>query len=240
MPHVTDAPRPAAARFPPRRVAVVLAVWAGLAGSALLVANALDSPVGAGARDEAQPAVPEQSATPVAPADPAAAALAALPPFAMVLDHTMPTGVAGLAPIRQAQELRVRAMSTKDPARFVELGSVLQVLGDLQSAEFSYRSALKFDPQNVAARVGLAVVDGGSGSAGLARASSRLKALAAARPGDQLISFNQGWVAMYQGRNTAARATLKRTAALAPQTRLGRTATALRAALGTFETAPAP
>ena len=225
---------------PPRRLALVVGVSVVLAGSALLAANALDSPVGAGARDKAQPEAPG----PVAAGAPAAGGAAAnpgaanLPPFAMVLDHRLPASVAGLPPVQQAAKLRAGAMSTRSPERLVELGSVLQLLGDLSSAEFSYRSALRFDPQSVAAQVGLAVVAGGTGADGLALSAQRLRALAVVHPRDQLVSFNQGWVEIYRGRGDPARAALRRTVALGPDTRLGRTATGLLAALAKIRIGP--
>jgi hypothetical protein len=54
--------------------------------------------------------------------------------------------------------------------------------------------------------------------------------LAAAHPRDQVVSFNQAWVALYRSRVDEARAALRRTEALGPATRLGRTAGALLAA----------
>jgi cytochrome c-type biogenesis protein CcmH/NrfG len=212
---------------------MVVGVWVALTGTALLVANALDSPVGEGARDKAQPIAPGTAQT----TNPG---VANLPPFAMVLDHPLPAGVAGLAPAQQAEELRTRAMSTRSSERFVELGSVLQVLGDAASAEFSYQAALKFDPQSVAAQVGLAVVDGTTGADGLAMGAARLRALATAHPRDQLVSFNQAWVEIYRGRGGPARAALKRTVALDPATRLGRGAGALLAASEGIRTGPNP
>lgn len=226
-----------------RRVAVVLGVWVALVGGALLTANALDSPVGEGARDEAQPAAlgpvtPADPAQGDAPAGPTTPDAGTLPPFAMVLDRALPAGVAGLPPGRQAEELRVRAMKTRDPARFVELGSVLQAMGDRESAGFSYRSALKFDPDSVGAKVGLAVLDGGTGPEGLTRSARRLKALEATHPRDQLVSFNQAWVALYRERGPETKAALERTVELGRQTRLGRTSSALLAALESIELAP--
>ena len=61
VPGVPDTPRPRSSwlRRPPRRwVAGVLGIWIVLAGGVIVLAKALDSPVGAGARDQAQPAVP--------------------------------------------------------------------------------------------------------------------------------------------------------------------------------------
>jgi cytochrome c-type biogenesis protein CcmH/NrfG len=206
------------------RLAALVGVWVVVAGGALLMAHALDSPSGASARDEAQPAAPG----PVATTD---AQTAALPAFAMVLDHRLPADVAGLPPARQAQKLQAMAMASRDPERFVELGSVLQEVGDLPSAEFSYRGALKLDPGNVGALVGVAVARGGSGPAGLAAADRQLAALATTHPRSQLVRFNQAWVSVYRGQVSEAIARLKATVALGPQTRLGRTATGLTAAL---------
>lgn len=232
-----------ALRSPPawpsrRHLAMIVGVWIVLAGGALLVANALDSPVGEGARDKAQPEAPGPVTLGAAAA--AKPGVANLPPFAMVLDHRLPAGVAGLPPLQQAVKLRAGAMSSRSPERLVELGSVLQLLGDIPSAEFSYRAALKFDPQSVAAQVGLAVVHGGTGADGLATGSERLRVLAAAHPRDQLVSFNQGWLEIYRGQADAARVALKRTVALDPNTRLGGTATALLAALEKISIGPTP
>ena len=221
------------ARAPRRRLAAVIAAWLALLGSALAVATTLDSPVGAGARDEAQPA-------PAAQVDDAAPETGALPPFAMVLDHALPPGVRGLAPARQAVELRVRAMRTRSPERLVELGSVLQVLGDTTSARFSYESALRYAPGDLDARIGLAMIDGGEGAEGLRRSAARLAAIAADAPGSQAVSFNRAWVDVYRGDGDAARRGLERTAAMGPDSRLGRTATALIAALDQFEIIPDP
>lgn len=233
MSSIADSLRSAAPRLSPRRLAAVGAAWLALVAGGLLVAFSLDSPVGAGTRDEAQPA-------PAAQVDAADPSVGVLPPFAMVLDRPMPKGVAGLQPARQAVELRVRAMRTRDPERFVELGSVLQVLGDTTSARFSYQSALRFGPGDLGAQVGLAMVDGGEGAAGLALAAARLQALAAAHPGDQLISFNRAWTDIYRRRETAAKEALARTAALDPDSRLGRTATGLVKVLDQIEVRPAP
>ena len=225
--------RSPAGRPPLRRLVILVGAWIALAGGALLVANALDTPTGQSARDEAQAAAPGPVAT-TAPSS------AALPPFAMVLDHPLPAKLSGLPPARQAQELRVMAMTTKDPARFVELGSVLQVVGDPASAQFSYQSALKFDPGDLSAQVGLAVIRGGEGAAGLADADRRLAALAGSYPREQIVRFNQAWVAIYRGRADVADAQLKRTVALGAETRLGRTAAALIAALAKIKLGATP
>jgi hypothetical protein len=216
---------------------MVLGAWIVLAGGALLVAGALDSPVGEGARDVAQPAAVGTVATPqTAPgADPDAPAEGALPPLALVLDRPLPEPVAGLAPGEQLEQLRQLGISTRDPDRFVELGSLLQLAGDGPSAQFSYESALRFDAGSIGARVGLALVDGATGEEGLVRASAELGRLAARYPQSQLVSFNRGWLEIYRGRAVPARTAWQRTVALDPDSRLGRTATAL---LTTLENTP--
>jgi hypothetical protein len=230
--------RPPGRRPPLRRLVILLVAWVALAGGALLVAKALDQPSGESARDEAQAAAPGPIATTTSGSSGSGAA--SLPPFAMVLDHRLPAAISNLPPATQAQRLRLLAMRTKDPERFVELGSVLQVIGDLPSADFSYRSALKLDPGRLDAQVGVALVPGGSGASGLAEADRRLAALAAAHPDAQIVRFNQAWVAIYRGRPAAARAQLQRTVALGPGTRLGRTSSALIAALEKIQVGRTP
>jgi hypothetical protein len=200
----------------------VLAVWAVAVGAALLLADALDSPVGEGARDEAQAVAPG----PVAVPGEALAGGEGLPPLALVLDRPLPEGIAGLPPIRQAARLSELAQSDPDPQRLVELGSVLQLLGDPEDAARAYRAAASRAPGDVAARAGLAMVGAGDGD-GLARASAGLDALAREHPDSQLVAFNQGWVEIYRRRAGPAERAWRRTIALGEGTRLGRTALAL-------------
>lgn len=217
---MSDTTSTATRRIPLRRLATILGVWAAVTGGAILVAHALDSPVGAGARDAAQAAPPGPVADPSSrPTD--------LPPLAMFLGRPLPADIAGLPASEQIVALRTRAMRTKSPERLVELGSLLQQIGDGASADFSYRSALRFDPTSVEARVGLALVDGATGTAGLARASRRLQQLAAENPTDQLVAFNLGWVEVYRRRGLRAVRAWERTVTLGPTTLLGETATRL-------------
>lgn len=223
-PETPDAGR----RRPPlRRLGVVLGVWAVAAGGALALAVALDSPVGAGARDAAQPQAP------AVVADPSADPPEGLPPLALVLDRSLPAGVAALPPIRQVERLRALAERSGDARRHVELGSVLQILGDRAGAGAAYRTALRLGGDDVAAETGLALLQGASGAEGQRRAARRLSALAAAHPDNQVVAFNQGWLEIYRRRAAPARAAWTRTVELDPGTRLGRTA---RALLGSIET----
>jgi hypothetical protein len=200
----------------------VIAVWALAVGAALLLADALDSPVGEGARDEAQAVAPG----PVAVPGGALAGGEGLPPLALVLDRPLPEGIADLPPIRQATRLSELARSDPDPRRLVELGSVFQLLGDPEDAARAYRAAAARAPADAAARAGLAMVEG-TGGEGLARAAAGLAALAREHPDDQLVAFNQGWVEIYRRRAGPAERAWRRTVALGEGTRLGRTATAL-------------
>jgi hypothetical protein len=238
-------------RIPPRRLALILGVWLLLTGAAIGLASALDSPVGAGAVDEAQPVAPEgvgvpDSAAAATPDDGAAAGdepaagdgaaagddeAVALPAFAMVLGRALPDDIARLDPVQQAVKLRESAMGTGNPDRLVELGSVLQLLGNAESARFSYQSALDRDPGSLAARLGLVMVAGTAGGPdSLPAVARRIDALAAANPDSQLVAFNQGWVALYRRQVDVAQGAFERTAQLGPDTRLGRTARALLAA----------
>src|SRR5262245_34894664 len=133
--HVSAAPpSPAPSRrrlrVTPRRLAAVLVVWAVAVGAALLIADALDSPVGEGARDEAQAVAPG----PVAVPGGGRVGGQGLPPLALVLDRPLPAGIGDLPPVRQVTRLNELAQTDPDPRRLVELGSVLQLLGDPQDA----------------------------------------------------------------------------------------------------------
>ncbi len=235
--------RPRFRRPPGRRVAVIAGVWVALTAGALGLAGIMDQPVGAGERDAAQPAAPgEVSEAPAAgEVEPGTEAPAAaqddavqLPPYAMVLGHRLPDDIAGLAPPAQAERLRRLAMAGGgDAVRLVELGSVMQVLGDAQSADFAFRQALDRDPGNVAAQIGLAVNPAIGGD--MEAAAEALTQMANERPGNQLVSFNLAWVDLYRGNVDAARRSLEQTVALGEGTRLGQTANALLQATKSVE-----
>ena len=223
------APSTTPARRSLRRAGVILAVWVVAAGGALLVAQALDSPVGQGARDAAQPAVPGQIDDPTAGTTDGL--VEGLPPLSLILDRPLPPAITALPPIRQVAALRTRAQRTATARAHVELGSVLQTLGDEVGATAAYRTALRIGGDDPAAEAGLALIEGTRSGDGPARAAARLADLVDARPRDQLLVFNQGRLEIYRRRGDSARAAWERTVELGPDTRLGRVATALIASL---------
>ena len=117
---------------------------------------------------------------------------------------------------------------------------MLQRLGDRASAQFSYQSALRFDPENLGAQVGLAMVEGSSSGDGLLTVDTRLRQLATAHPRSQLVSFNQAWLQIYRGRARPARVALQRTVDLGAGTRLGLTAASLLQATARAQADPTP
>ncbi len=213
----------------------MLVVWVVVAGGALLGARALDDPVGAGERDAAQPAVPGPVVTtPEAPegehGDQGGLA-GRLPPLAVVLDRPLPAGLADLQPAEQAERLRALATADAPARRHVELGTVLQLSGDDDGAAAAYRRAIAIGGDEVAARVGLALVGATADPAAGQAAATQLERLARAHPRSQLVAFNQGWLEVYRRRGAQAAQALRRAASLGPGTRLGLTARALVEAL---------
>ncbi len=207
----------------PSRNAVIalVAVWVTATALAIGIALALDDPTGAGQRDRARPIV---AGVVVAPGQELTAGESALPPLALVLDTPPPARIAGLMPEAQVAVLRRRAEQRATPRRLVELGSALQGAGEGPAAEASYRRALQLDADNLAARVGLLMADGATGTEGLDRAARALRRLTGQRPRDQLVAFNQGWLAAYRRDLPTARTAWLRTVRLGGETRLGRTA----------------
>lgn len=194
----------------------MLAVWVVAAGGVLLLANALDSPAGEGARDEAQAVAPGPTAFPEA-----GGAGAAPPPLALILDEPPPDGIGNLPPREQAARLVELARSDPDPRRLVELGSALQLLGRPDQAAIAFRGALQRAPDDVAALTGLAMARSGNGPAGLARASTELRRLASQYPDAQIVAFNQGVIEIYRRRGVAAARAWSRAVELGPGTLLG-------------------
>ena len=231
---------PRRVRLPPRRLAAVLGVWVVAAGGALLIANALDSPVDEGARDEAQAVAPGPVAVPGA-GGAAASADASLPPLALVLDRAPPDGIGDLPPAQQVGRLTELARTDPEPRRLMELGSALLVLGDVENATVAFRGAVARAPGDVAARAGLIMAEGaGGGAAGLAQASAGLDELARENPESQLVAFNQGWVEIYRRRAGPAERAWRRTVALDSGSLLGSTAAALLETLEARASGAAP
>lgn len=206
-----------------------------MTGAALVWAKALDDPVGAGARDAAQPAAVGRVAGSGAMPSTAAGDVSApegLPPLALVVDTPIPADLQGLDARDAAVRLRDRVLSGGTAEEWVLLGSLLQQLDRGPMAAGAYRAALQLDPGDLGAQIGLALVDGATGSAGAERAAAELRRLEAAHPTSQLVAFNQGWLAAYRRQVAPARAAWRRTVALDPGSRLGQTATTLIRALG--------
>ncbi len=221
---VTDAPRHRISwprRPSPRWLAALLGIWIVVAGGAILLARALDSPVGAGARDEAQPLVEG----PVAPLDsnpseteprsPDRALLALFPPDAL------PAEVAALPPGQQVARLRALVAAGAEAPVRVALGAVLQRQGDAAGAARAYQGALRVAPGDLSAQVGLAMVAGAEDPPGPARGAAQLAALAAAHPESQVVLFNQGLLALSRGRGVEAQEAWTRAVAAGPTSRLG-------------------
>ena len=83
----------------------------------------------------------------------------------------------------------------------------------------------------MAAKTGLALVTGAQGGDGAGGGHRRPPAPRRGQPQDQLVAFNQGWLAIYRRQAAPAEVAWTRTVALGPDTRLGRTAAALLASL---------
>ncbi len=227
---VPDAPRPRISwpRRPPTRwLVAVLGIWIVVAGGAILLARALDSPVGAGARDEAQPAVPG----PVAALDADSGAQGAGTFLALFPPDALPAA-------QQVPRLRALVAAGAGAPVRVALGAALQRQGDGAGAARAYRGALEVAPGDLSAQVGLAMVAGAEEPPGPARAAARLAALASAHPGSQVVLFNKGLLAVYRGRAGEARGTWTRTVAAGPTTRLGILAARALQALENVPTTP--
>jgi hypothetical protein len=216
-----------------RRILIVLGVWAVVTTAAIAWAAALDDPVGAGDRDAARPAAVGEVADPgaTAPVEDVAAP-EGLPPLALVTDAPVPPDLAGLDAREAAVRLRDRVLTGGTAEEWVLLGSLLQQLDRGPMAAGAFRSALDLRPGDVAAQVGLALVDGATGEEGAARAATELERLASEHPQSQLVAFNQGWLGAYRRQVAAARAAWVRTVALDPGSGLGQSAATLLDALG--------
>jgi len=210
-----------------RAVLVALGVWAAVVAVTFVVVSQLDSPTGSAPPDAAQPIVGALTVPPTT----SAPGLEALPPLALALDVPLP------APLRKLTggELvaATRALAGREPTalNLDRLGAASQQIGDAAGARSAYRRALRAHPSDVPARVGLALVEGSSGAAGLARAARTMAALATQHPDSLVVAFNQGLVAVYRKDTAAVLSAWGRAAALGPRSPLGRTARGVVAAL---------
>jgi cytochrome c-type biogenesis protein CcmH/NrfG len=189
-----------------RSLAIIVAVWIAVAGGALGIAAALNKE-------------PQKPVTLVA------APPQGLPVLRLYLDRGLPAEVARLKTgDAQAARLQKLATARNDPALWVDLAAFAQRVGDLNFAEAAFQQALALDPTRLDAKVGLLMVDGATGSKGLARAAKGLGALESDNPTSQLVAFNSGMVAIYRGDRAAARDRFGRTVTLGPATTLGKLA----------------
>lgn len=214
---------------------MALGVGAVLAAAALGLASALDSPTGSAPADPSQPIV---AGPVVAPGQQLTGGASSLPPLRLVLDRAPPGNIGDLSAAKQIPRLRALVREGAAPRRLVELGSAQQARGDGAAALSSYREALRRDPGNLAARLGVVMVDGATGSAGLKRAAAAFRTLARRHPNSQIVLFNQGWVAAYRRDARQALTSWGRTVALGGSTPLGQAARQLVTALAKGKSSP--
>jgi hypothetical protein len=222
--------------MPPwRRLAAVVGVAGVLAAVAVGLASALDQPSGGPAfRDAAQPVTPgtvQVPATPPTATTPRAGGSPSLPPLRLILDHAPPDGIAALPAAKQVVRLRDLVARHPLPVRLVELGVAQQAVGDTAGAGSSFRAALRRDPTYLPAQAGLATVDGAAGQAGLDRAAATFRTLVREHPTNQLVVFNDGWVAAYRRDRARALSSWTRAASLDPRSPLGLAAARLTTAV---------
>ncbi|MSO44623.1 MAG: hypothetical protein EXQ74_04875 [Thermoleophilia bacterium] len=151
---------------------------------------------------------------------------ASLPPLALVTDEAVPPAIADLSADDQARAFATQ-LKPGDARTYIRYGAALQRADDQAGAETAYRTALAADSESIAAEAGLALVDGASGDAGLARAADFFQSLVATHPDSQLAWFNRGWVATYSRDAPTLITAWTRVVAIDPATPLGRAAIAL-------------
>ncbi len=149
-----------------------------------------------------------------------------LPPLAMVPADPVPDAIANLSASGQVARYRAEAQGD-DAASLLRLGAAEPRAGEQDAAAVTYRRARATDPGSIGAAIGLAMVDGATGDAGLARAATALRRITAANPGSQLAWFNRGWLATYRRDAADVIAAWKRVAGIDPDSPIGRTAIAL-------------
>jgi hypothetical protein len=163
-----------------------------------------------------------------------------LPPIRLILDRPPPDGIGSLPPAEQVRRLRSLVRTDPRPRRLVELGSALQALRQSAAAGQAYRLALSRDPNDLAARAGLAMVEAAGGGAGPARAAAAMDELARRNPRSQLVAFNRGWLAAYRGDAAVSVAAWKRAASLDARSPLGTAARSLVRAVAANAGAASP
>ena len=106
--------------------------------------------------------------------------------------------------------LRETASDRKDPQVLRELGRLQSVAGDAASAAESFRRALRIDPEDAEARLGMALALRDSGPEGASRAARELERLSKSKPGDAAALYNLAALAFARsdasGEETAWRA----------------------------------
>ena len=106
--------------------------------------------------------------------------------------------------------LRETASDRKDPQVLRELGRLQSVAGDAASAAESFRRALRIDPGDAEARLGMALALRDSGPEGVSRAAREFERLSKSRPGDAAALYNLAALAFARsdasGEETAWRA----------------------------------
>ena len=234
MPTPEPANQPARA-VRPRAIAGIVAIGLVLAAAVIGIGATLGDDAGDGsALDKAQPIV---AGVVVAPGQELTGGTSSLPPLALITATAVPGAIASLPPAQQAA--RYAAMAGNDPALLVKLGAAEQRAGNPDGAEAAYRTALTADPNSLAAKIGLALVDGSRSDAGLKAAGARLAVFTSEYPESQLAWFNRGWVEAYLRDGKGSIAAWERTAALDPSSSLGKTATGLLARIARAQKAAA-
>ncbi len=200
------------------RFFVALGVAGVVAVAAILVAVALNH--GSGSK----PITPATIAAGpvVSPSAQSPSGQGALPPLAIVLDRT--DAARSMAANNQIIALHGLLATKPTSTIYLDLGQEYMAIGDQTSALTAFAHAAALAPNTPEPLVGLAMTGGMSGTAGLDQASQQLTTLASRFPTNQVVTFNQGWLALYRRDPATVRDAWRRTVALGPKTNLGATA----------------
>jgi len=208
------------------RLVIVLAVSGVVAIGALVIALVLNQPSGS---------KPATSATitvgPIVPAgQQLTGAASALPPISIVLNRT--DAISNMAANDQIIALRGEIISHPTSNLYLNLGQAYMSIGDQTSALSAFSHAARLAPGTAEPLVGLAMTLGMGGTSGLNAAATALAALATRFPNNQVVQFNDGWVAVYRRDVPTITSAWKRAVALGPTTALGSAATTLLHQIG--------